>query len=102
MALRSRQERDRRRQSMREAMRVRGLREAGALPSIREKHFTVPELADMWGVDRSTVRGWLKGEPGVLNIGSGRRCHLRIPESVASRIYRRRLQSTPPNLGEEI
>jgi hypothetical protein len=66
-----------------------------------EKHYTVAELAKMWGFGRTTVRRWVENEPGVLRQGEsrlrrGRKRHyvsLRIPESVAMRVYRRHLEA---------
>jgi hypothetical protein len=66
------------------------------------KHYTVGELAKMWGFGRTTVRRWFEDEPGVLRLGEARiRRHrkkpyvsLRIPESVAWRVYNRHLEAT--------
>lgn len=64
--------------------------------TIHEKHYTVGELAKRWGMGESTVRLWFRDEPGVLKFGheSTRRkrknyLSLRIPESVAQRVYER-------------
>ena len=61
------------------------------------RHFTAAELGKVWQLDESTIRRIFQDEPGVLKIGnSGRRdgkrdyVTLRIPESVAMRIYRER------------
>lgn len=61
-----------------------------------EKHYTVQELAAMWGFSEDTVRRMVMHEPGVLNwpgMGSvsGKRVYTtrKIPESVALRIYER-------------
>lgn len=67
---------------------------------LTEKHFTVPELAKLWRLGESTLRNWFRDEPGVLKFGheSVRRrktknyMSLRIPESVARRVYERHLQ----------
>ena len=64
-----------------------------------ERHYTVGELAARWGYGRTTVRRWFEDEPGVLRQGEdrlrrGRKrpyVSLRIPESVAMRVYRRHL-----------
>jgi hypothetical protein len=61
-----------------------------------ERHYTPKELAEIWRLDESTMRRMFQDEPGVLKIGStGRRnkrdyVTLRIPESVAQRVYERR------------
>jgi hypothetical protein len=62
-----------------------------------ERHYFVDELATLWGFSRTTIRRWFEAEVGVLRLGSSRiqrgRRHpyvsLRIPESVAMRVYRR-------------
>ena len=62
-----------------------------------EKHFTVAELAQMWHLGRSTVKNWFEREPGVVRHGEhrlrkGRQrpyVSLRIPQSVADRVYKR-------------
>ncbi len=62
-----------------------------------ERHFTPKQLADLWVLHESTIRRLFLDEPGVLKYGnsyarSGRRDYvtLRIPESVARRVYARR------------
>jgi hypothetical protein len=62
-----------------------------------ERHFTPRQLAEIWVLDESTIRRLFLDEPGVLKYGnsyarSGRREYvtLRIPESVARRVYARR------------
>jgi len=74
----------------------RALRElAGA--AMLEAHFTPRQLAASWQLDVSTVRRLFVDEPGVLKIGKsgrpdGKRDYLslRIPRSVAERVYKRR------------
>lgn len=61
-----------------------------------ERHFTVPELAEMWNLSREFVRQVVQGEPGVtewVRQQPGRRRYrvLRVPESVAERLYNRAL-----------
>ena len=61
-----------------------------------ERHFSPKELAELWGLDQSTVRRIFRDEPGVLRIPHlGRRgkrdyTSLRIPDSVAARVHERR------------
>jgi hypothetical protein len=62
-----------------------------------ERHFTPRELAKLWLLHESTIRRLFLDEPGVLKYcGSprlnGRREYvtLRIPASVARRVYERR------------
>lgn len=68
---------------------------------ILEKHVTVQELASAWGLSADTVRRWFADEPDVLcgtkRKKSGRaaarrpRRVLRIPVSVAERVYRQKV-----------
>lgn len=71
------------------------LGEAGVF--VFERHFAAKQLADLWGLDESTVRRMFQDEPGVLKIGKANRrdgkrdyVSLRIPESVAVRVHRER------------
>jgi hypothetical protein len=61
------------------------------------RHFTAAELGELWKLDESTIRRLFQDEPGVLKIGKCRRRDgkrdyviLRIPESVALRVYQER------------
>jgi len=62
-----------------------------------ERHFTPQELADIWRLDETTIRRIFQDEAGVMKIGKSNRrdgkrdyITLRIPESVAARVYRER------------
>ena len=62
-----------------------------------ERHYRLKDLAELWGLDESTVRRLFQDEPGVLKIGrAGRRdgkrdyMSIRIPESVALRVHQER------------
>jgi hypothetical protein len=62
-----------------------------------ERHYTPQQLAELWLLHESTIRRLFLDEPGVLKYGnsysrSGRREYvtLRIPESVARRVYARK------------
>jgi hypothetical protein len=64
-----------------------------------EPHFTLAELAAKWHLARSTIRDWFLDEPGVLLITrTGRRngkrtlTNMRIPQSVAERVHRKRVR----------
>ena len=66
--------------------------------SFSERHYTVGEIAGMWNLAPDTVRRMFEREPGVLVLGEtngdrGKRRYttLRIPESVAQRVYRRQV-----------
>ena len=65
-----------------------------------EYHYSPNELAARWNLDVSTVRQWFMDEPGVLKHGHDsvnprKRPYvtLRIPESVARRVYAARTRS---------
>lgn len=61
--------------------------------AITEKHYSVPELAKLWGFAPDTVRPLFINRPGVLKIArpETRRkrvyISLRIPASVAAQVY---------------
>ena len=65
------------------------------LISLSERHFSVKELAEMWRLSPAAIRRLFRAEPGVVRFGADRRGHkrdyvtLRIPVSVAERVYRR-------------
>jgi len=65
-------------------------------PSAFEKHYRIGELARTWGLGRETVRKLVKDEPGVIRVRLGRKkAHTiySVPESAASRIHTRLLNS---------
>jgi hypothetical protein len=61
-----------------------------------ERHFSPRTLSELWGFSEDTIQRWFEDAPGVLRHGEtgnarrGRRrkVFLRIPESVAMKIYR--------------
>ena len=61
-----------------------------------ERHFSVRTLAELLSLSEDTIQRWFEDVPGVLKVGAdGRRKRggsgsLRIPESVARRVYRER------------
>ena len=69
-----------------------------------EHHYRVKELAALWNLSPAAVRRLFRDEPGVLRYGRPKKGHqrdyasLRIPASVAERVYRRCLlpDSRPP------
>ena len=61
-----------------------------------ERHYTINELAAMWSLSGEFVRQLFQHEPGVtewVRQQPGRRRYrvLRVPQSVAERVYRRAL-----------
>ncbi len=66
----------------------------GTFTTLREHHYTVLELAKLWNVSTDLVRKIFLTEPGVIIISRRRRGPriyrtLRIPHSVAMRVYHR-------------
>jgi hypothetical protein len=57
-----------------------------------EKHYRIGDLAEMWCLERETIRKMLLHEPGVIKVRMGRRkihATYSVPASVAERIHRR-------------
>jgi hypothetical protein len=60
-----------------------------------ERHYTVQQIAEMWGYSPDTIRRLFKDEKGVLRIGSPetrfkrKRFQLSISESALARVYQR-------------
>lgn len=67
----------------------------GPTPRLLERHFSPAELAEHWNLSEDTVRRIFERESDVLIFenpereSSRRRRTMRIPESVAERVYRR-------------
>ncbi len=61
-----------------------------------EPHYTVPEIAALWGISEKSVRRLFGGEDGVLRWGSSETTskrgyqNLRVPQSVLIRVHQRR------------
>jgi hypothetical protein len=60
-----------------------------AAPQFMERHFSVAELAAIWNLSHETVRVTFISEPGVLRIQHGKHITMRIPQSIAEKVYRR-------------
>lgn len=58
-----------------------------------EKHYSVQQIAKLWGLSDDTIRRIFQNEPGVLKHGSPetrfkrKRIQLSIPESVMQKVY---------------
>ena len=68
--------------------------EMQAQESTFERHYSVDELASVWGVSDDFVRRLFLHEPGVVVFFKhrpGKRTYrvLRVPQSVAERVHRR-------------
>jgi predicted transcriptional regulator len=63
--------------------------------TLNERHFSVKDVATMWGLSPAAIRRMFRNEPGVLRFGKEKPGHqrdyvtLRIPESIVERVYRR-------------
>jgi hypothetical protein len=68
---------------------------AAGEPEFAVRHYSPAELGQLWSLSVETIRRMFEREPGVLifenpDKGSERRRRtMRIPESVAERVYRR-------------
>ncbi len=68
---------------------------SAAVDSSTERHYSVAEVAGMWGLSEKTIRRVFENEPGVLAIEreETRRKRgyktLRIPNSILQRVHRR-------------
>jgi hypothetical protein len=63
-------------------------------PEFLEPHYTIAELSAAWHISQKTLGEWFAAEEGVIKFGSkvvsrNRRTYtsIRIPESVARRVY---------------
>ena len=74
-------------------------RQSGSSETYREQHHTLKGWAGLWDIHSDTLRSWLVEDGCWLDAGSRSRNHRRIPDSVAKRIYEKRLKSSRPNLG---
>ncbi len=61
--------------------------------SMFDRHFSLRTLAELWGCSEDTIRRLAEDEPGIFKIGSGAKQTLKIPESVAKRIYEKRTKA---------
>jgi hypothetical protein len=65
--------------------------------NIEQQHFTIKQLAELWGMSRETIRRMFLLEPGVVKLrakapAKGHQRNYtswRIPREVAERVYRR-------------
>jgi hypothetical protein len=70
-----------------------------AQPVIIDQHYSAQFYAELWGMSPSTVVRWFQDMEGVLKLsepsknGKRSRIELRIPLSLAMRVYRERTRS---------
>jgi hypothetical protein len=68
-------------------------------PIVIDQHFSPRVYAELWGISESTVIRWFQDLPGVLKLsepsrnGKRSRVELRIPYSLAMRVYREHTRS---------
>jgi hypothetical protein len=73
-----------------------GSQHPGCSGTMFERHLSPAQLADRWGYSVDTIRRWFEDGPGVVKCGGlggrgkRRRISLRIPLSVAARVYQER------------
>ena len=78
----------------------RAANEAGSVNPAFERHYSIGEVGQLWGLSVRTVRKMFTNEPGVIKWGHEegrfRRAYitLRIPESVLLRVHRRLRQAS--------
>lgn len=64
--------------------------------TIFERHFSPRTLAELWNFSEDTIQRWFEDEPGVLKHGDrsgrNRKLYLRIPESIATRVYHEKVK----------
>ena len=75
--------------------------------STLEKHLSPQELAERWGFSDTKIRRLFQNEPGVVLVGEPSRrlgkklrrryFSMRIPESVAIRVYERMVRKRHPS-----
>jgi hypothetical protein len=64
-----------------------------------QRHYSISEIAELWGLDEKTVRRLFASEPGVVELANeetrSKRSYItrRIPESVLRRVHRRLTRS---------
>jgi hypothetical protein len=60
-----------------------------------EKHYSLEQIGELWGLSTKTVRKMFENEPGIIVFGNTgsikkrRYLTFRIPESVLLRVHRR-------------
>jgi transcriptional regulator GlxA family with amidase domain len=64
-------------------------------PEFLERHYTLAELGDAWHMSNRTLRKWFLREPGVIRFGKSTYTSMRIPESVARKVYLEKINRSP-------
>ena len=77
------------------AMRPQSVSDQAAPDKAMERHYSVEQIGELWGLSTRTVRKMFDNEPGIIVFGNTgslkkrRYLTLRIPESVLLRVHRR-------------
>lgn len=66
----------------------------GPVSPALERHYSVNEIAELWGLSPDAARRIFRNEPGVVEIRNkqSHKCHyatLRLPQSVVERVHRK-------------
>ena len=76
-------------------MRPQSVSDQAAPDKAMEKHYSLEQIGELWGLSIRTVRKMFEHEPGIIVFGNTgslkkrRYLTLRIPESVLLRVHRR-------------
>lgn len=77
------------------AMRPQSVSDQAAPDKAMERHYSLEQIGELWGLSTRTVRKMFENEPGIIVFGNAgslkkrRYLTLRIPESVLLRVHRR-------------
>ena len=77
------------------AMRPQNVSDQAAPDKAMERHYSLEQIGELWGLSTRTVRKMFESEPGIIVFGNTgslkkrRYLTLRIPESVLLRVHRR-------------
>jgi hypothetical protein len=77
------------------AIRPQSVSDQAAPDKAMEKHYSLEQIGELWGLSTRTVRKMFENEPGIIVFGNTgslkkrRYLTFRIPESVLLRVHRR-------------
>jgi hypothetical protein len=77
------------------AMRPQSVSDQTPSDKAMERHYSLEQIGELWGLSTRTVRKMFENEPGIIvfgNTGSMKKRRyvtLRIPESILVRVHRR-------------
>jgi len=77
------------------AMRPQSVSDQASPDKAMERHYSLEQIGELWGLSTRTVRKMFENEPGIIVFGNTgslkkrRYLTLRIPESVLLRVHRR-------------